>query len=97
MSDADLRETLLRSRLTIAMIEALQRAWPTPLDIVPSALDSGDEPADTAFLDAIHGLVDEGLVMIEALLVGTAAEPLAKGAVLTRRGATVLYNVTRPM
>jgi hypothetical protein len=60
-------------------------------------LDGGDDAVDTAFLDAIHGLVDEGLVMIEALLVGAAAEPVAKGAVLTRRGATVLYHVTRPM
>lgn len=94
MSDAHLRETMLRSRLTIAIIELLQRSWPMPIDIHRSALNETD---DDAFLQAVHGLVDDGLMMVEALLPDLYGDPVAQGAVLTRKGATVLYHVTRPM
>jgi hypothetical protein len=94
MSDAQLRETMLQSQLTIAIIELMQRSWPMPIDLHSSAVNETD---DTAFVQAIHGLVDDGLMMIEALLPDLYGDPIAQGAVLTRKGATVLYHVTRPI
>lgn len=95
MTDANLRDTMLRSRLTLAMIEALQTAWPGAIDLSPTTLDPPFEDVDEAFLDALHGLVDEGLVMVEALLVGAPGDPVAHQAALTRKGATVLHQVMR--
>jgi hypothetical protein len=48
-------------------------------------------------VQSIRALVDEGLIGIDALLLGTGDEPVARGAVLTHKGAAMLDQVTRPM
>lgn len=90
-------DTLRQSEIMIAIIDALHRAWPAPVDLRPSTFDPALTGADRLFVEAIHNLVSEGLVSIEALLVGTAPDPVARAAVLTRKGAIVLYHVTRPL
>lgn len=81
--------------MTAAIIDRLQSAWPTPVELRPSVCSSDPLDADVAFVAALHGLVDEGLVMIEAILSDAASAPRAQGAVLTRKGATALNDIAR--
>lgn len=81
----------------VALIEALQQAWPEPIDLAPSTIQPPFADADRLFVEAVHGLLEDGLATVEALLVGAGPEPVAQAALLTRKGATVLYHVTRPM
>lgn len=97
MTGAPPQETLRQSEIMIAIIGALHRAWPVPVTLAPATLDPPFTDVDRLFVEAVHNLVNEGLVSIEALLVGAPHEPVARGAVLTRKGAIVLYHVTRPM
>ncbi len=97
MSGAPPYDTLRQSEIMIAIIGVLHRAWPLPVTLSPSALDPPFADVDRLFVEAIHNLVSEGLVEVEALLVGALPEPVARGALLTRKGAIVLYHVTRPM
>jgi hypothetical protein len=97
MAGAPPFDTLRQSEIMIAIIGALHRAWPQPVDLSPGTLDPAFADVDRLFVEAIHNLVSEGLVSIEALLVGASPDPVARAAVLTRKGAIVLYHVTRPM
>ena len=97
MTHAPLHETLRRSAITGAVLRVLHVNWPHPLDLAPSTLDPASIGEHALFIQSIRALVDEGLIGIEALLIGTGDEPLVRGALLTHKGAAMLDQVTRPM
>ncbi|WP_347303428.1 hypothetical protein V5740_02040 [Croceibacterium sp. TMG7-5b_MA50] len=67
-----------------AILQHLRRDWPDSTDVV--ARDLGAALDTDAFIGAAVALQDEGLIMYEALLVGTGPSPLLVSAVLTRKG-----------
>jgi hypothetical protein len=66
-----------------AILQRLRRDWPDSADIFARELDG---IGTDAFIGAAVALQDEGLIMYEALLVGTGPSPLLVSAVLTRKG-----------
>jgi len=70
-----------------AILRHLRREWPDSLDL--SVRDLGSGISDGEFLGACVALQDQGLIMYEALLVGTGPSPVLVAAVLTRKGQTV--------
>ncbi|WP_375272223.1 hypothetical protein [Sphingomonas sp.] len=97
MTHVPLHETLRQSAITGAVLRVLHLNWPHPLDLAPSTLDPAAVGEDGLFVQSIRALVDEGLIAIEALLIGAGDEPVARGALLTHKGAAMLDQVTRPM
>lgn len=102
MIRAPLHDTLRQTAITGAVLHLLHHCWPGVIDLQPGDLHAhAAEPVDAEdhrlFVAAVRALVDEGLITIEALLIGTADEPVARGAILTHKGWSVLYHVTRPM
>jgi len=67
-----------------AILRHLRREWPDSVDLTARTLTPGI--SDGEFLAACVGLQDEGLIMYEALLVGTGPSPMLVAAVLTRKG-----------
>jgi hypothetical protein len=67
-----------------AILQHLRRDWPDSVDLSARALGTGIATDD--FLAAAVALQDDGLIMYEALLVGTGPAPLLMAAVLTRKG-----------
>ncbi|KHL26678.1 hypothetical protein PK98_02620 [Croceibacterium mercuriale] len=66
------------------MLQHLRRDWPDSVDLSARTLGNGITTDD--FLAAAVALQDDGLIMYEALLVGTGPAPLLMAAVLTRKG-----------
>lgn len=97
MIRAPLHDTLRQTAITGAVLHALHAQWPAATDLDPHALGVMGSDDDRLFVAAIRALVDEGLIAIEALLIGTADAPVARGAILTHKGWSVLDHVTRPM
>jgi len=97
MTGTPLHETLRQTAITGAVLQVLQQQWPRASDLAPSTLDPAAVGEHRLFVQAIRALVDEGLIAIEALLIGTGDEPVARGALLTHKGASMLEQVTRPM
>jgi len=67
-----------------AILHHLRRDWPDSVDLSSRSLSSLVDTDD--FLAAAVALQDDGLIMYEALLVGTGPAPLLLAAVLTRKG-----------
>jgi len=67
-----------------AILRHLRREWPDSVDLAARNLAPGIADAD--FLSACIALQDDGLIMYEALLVGTGPSPTLVAAVLTRKG-----------
>jgi len=67
-----------------AILRHLRREWPDSVDLTARNLAPGVSDAD--FLAACIALQDDGLIMYEALLVGTGPSPMLLAAVLTRKG-----------
>jgi len=67
-----------------AILRHLHREWPDSTDLTARALSPRLGTAD--FLAAATSLQDDGLIMYEALLLGTGPSPLLVAAVLTRKG-----------
>lgn len=67
-----------------AILHHLRRDWPDSVDL--SARTLGPTFGTDDFLAAAVALQDDGLIMYEALLVGTGPAPLLMAAVLTRKG-----------
>jgi len=67
-----------------AILRRLSREWPDSVDLTVRDLAPGISDAD--FLAACVTLQDDGLIMYEALLVGTGPSPMLVAAVLTRKG-----------
>lgn len=67
-----------------AILHHLRRDWPDSVDLSARALGPAIDTDD--FLAAAVALQDDGLIMYEALLVGTGPAPLLVAAVLTRKG-----------
>jgi hypothetical protein len=67
-----------------AILRHLRREWPDSVDLTARNLLPGISDAD--FLAACVALQDDGLIMYEALLVGTGPSPMLVAAVLTRKG-----------
>ncbi|SEK96077.1 hypothetical protein SAMN05216382_1197 [Sphingomonas palmae] len=97
MISAPLHDTLRQTAITAAVLHVLHAAWPVATDLDPHALGVMGSDDDRLFVAAVRALVDEGLIAIEALLIGTADTPVARGAMLTHKGWSVLDEVTRPM
>jgi hypothetical protein len=70
-----------------AILRHLRREWPDSVDLTARNLSPGISDAD--FLGACVALQDDGLIMYEALLVGTGPSPMLVAAVLTRKGQAV--------
>ncbi|MBW6521999.1 hypothetical protein KZ810_00670 [Sphingomonas sp. RHCKR47] len=97
MTGAPLQDTLQQAAITGAVLRVLHINWPQPTDLSPAMLGLVTGEDDRLYVQAIGALVDEGLVSIEALLIGTPDGPVARGALLTRKAAATLEQVTRPM
>lgn len=67
-----------------AILARLGREWPDSLDLTARSLVPTVPDGD--FLAACVALQDEGMIMYEALLVGTGPSPMLVAAVLTRKG-----------
>jgi len=67
-----------------AILRHLRREWPDSVDLTARNLLPGISESD--FLAACVALQDDGLIMYEALLVGTGPSPMLVAAVLTRKG-----------
>lgn len=67
-----------------AILGHLRREWPDSVDLTARNLAPGISDGD--FLTACVALQDDGLIMYEALLVGTGPAPMLVAAVLTRKG-----------
>ena len=67
-----------------AILARLRREWPDSLDLTAQSLVPAVRNSD--FLAACVALQDEGMIMYEALLVGTGPSPMLVAAVLTRKG-----------
>lgn len=88
------REALgaLDSRCIVAIADALQRSWPSSATLTPMALDLGASlDRHHAFVAAVQGLCDRGLLAYEALLIGIGG-PEVRDAALTARGRALLQN-----
>lgn len=71
----------------MAILRHLRREWPDSTDLAARTLSP--HVAFDDFLAAAISLQDDGLIMYEALLVGTGPSPLLVAAVLTRKGQAV--------
>lgn len=67
-----------------AIVRRLRESWPDSETLTPSCV-SPALPSRT-FVEAAQALQDQGLIMYEVLLVGAGAEPMLRGAMLTRKG-----------
>jgi hypothetical protein len=82
----------LDPRCITAIAAALQRSWPGSTTLSPTTLDLGASlDRHHAFIAAIQGLCDSGLLAYEALLIGIGG-PEVRDAALTARGRVVLQN-----
>ncbi len=82
----------LDSRCITAIASALQRSWPGSATLTPTALDLGGSlDRHNAFLAAVQGLCDRGLLAYEALLIGIGG-PEVRDAALTARGRALLQD-----
>jgi hypothetical protein len=97
MTRVPLQETLQQAAITGAALRVLHLNWPRPTDLSPATLGLATGDDDRLFVQALRALMDEGLVSIEALLIGTGDGPVARGALLTHKAAATLEQVTRPM
>lgn len=84
MTDMPPVTDILSSPLARELMVLLNSSWPMPLTVKPSALKN--QPGHRAFVTAIVGLQDDGLIMTEAMLIGADAEPKILNALITRRG-----------
>ncbi|WP_245824532.1 hypothetical protein [Sphingomonas azotifigens] len=82
----------LDPRCITAIAGALQQSWPGSATLNPANLGL-DASLDRhhAFLSAIQGLCDRGLLAYEALLIGIGG-PEVRDATLTARGRALLQN-----
>ncbi len=97
MTGIPLFDTLCQTAITGAVLQVLHEEWPRAIDLAPSMLDPATPGEHRLFVQAIRALIDEGLIAIDALLIGTGDEPVARAALLTHKGAAMLHQVTRPM
>lgn len=67
-----------------SILRHLRREFPESLDLAARSLVPAVSDGD--FLAACIALQDEGLIMYEALLVGTGPSPMLIAAGLTRKG-----------
>jgi hypothetical protein len=67
-----------------AILDHLREVWPDSVDLSAQSLSERTATAD--FLSACVALRDEGLIMYEAMLVGTEPSPKLIAAALTRKG-----------
>ena len=67
-----------------AILRHLRREWPDSVDL--TARNLAPPVSDADFLAACVALQDDGMIMYEALLVGTGPSPMLVAAVLTRKG-----------
>lgn len=67
-----------------AILDQLRREYPYPLTLTPLTL--AERAADSIFVEAAATLQEEGLIMYEALLIGSGPVPQLLEAALTRRG-----------
>ncbi|OAN67275.1 hypothetical protein A7X12_00445 [Sphingomonas sp. TDK1] len=75
-----------------AIADALQRSWPGSATLSPTALGlEASLDRHHAFIAAIQGLCDRGLLAYEALLIGIGG-PEVRDAALTARGRALLQN-----
>jgi hypothetical protein len=82
----------LDPRCVTAIACALQQSWPGSATLRPAQLGL-DASLDRhhAFIAAIQGLCDRGLLAYEALLIGIGG-PEVRDAALTARGRALLQN-----
>jgi hypothetical protein len=67
-----------------ALLNHLRREWPDSVDV--AALQIAPGLSGTDFLKACSALLDDGLIMYEALLTGVGPSPRLLAAVLTVKG-----------
>lgn len=90
MEDYNLSSGGLPADLVSRFAVPLLREWPEPIDLTPSKTGLAERHRD--FVQAAVALQDTGLIMYEALLVGTGPEPCARNACLTTKGRVHLIG-----
>ncbi|WP_237709124.1 hypothetical protein [Sphingomonas elodea] len=82
----------LDPRCINAIASELQRSWPGSATLSPNRLGLGTTlDRHHAFIAAVQGLCDRGLLAYEALLIGIGG-PEVRDAALTARGRALLQN-----
>ena len=71
-------------RVKRAILDQLRHEFPYPVTVTP--LTWAERAADSAFVAAAASLQEDGLIMYEALLIGSGPVPQLLEAALTRRG-----------
>lgn len=77
----------IRAQLLQAAISYLHHRWPDAATLMPSTLGSDFSPYNRLFVEIVQDLIDDGMITVEFFVIGGAAEPVARGALLTRKGA----------
>jgi len=82
----------LDPRCIAAIAGTLQHCWPGSATLSPAALGLGTSlDRHHAFIAAVQGLCDRGLLAYEALLIGIGG-PEVRDAALTARGRALLQD-----
>ena len=81
------------SRLSLATLAYLRLNWPKPVHLSPARLGSEFSPENKAFIRIVQKLIDEGLLSVEFFLIGTGEEPIARDAILTRKGVAATLHL----
>ncbi len=82
----------LDPRCVTAIASTLQHCWPGSATLSPATLGLGTSlDRHHAFIAAIQGLCDRGLLAYEALLIGIGG-PEVRDAALTARGRAMLQD-----
>lgn len=76
-----------RAQLLRATIGYLNGKRPHAVNLMPSTLGPDFSAEYQLFVEVIQGLIDDGMITVEFLVISGEAEPVALGALLTRKGA----------
>lgn len=82
----DDREDHIEHRLNKAALSFLLSNWPKPVNITPTRLGPEFTLQSRTFVKIIQSLIDDGLLSVEFFLIGVEDEPVARDAILTRKG-----------
>ena len=83
----------IETRLNHAALSYLRKNWPRPVHLSPARLGGEFSPENKAFIRIVQKLIDDGLLSVEFFLIGTGEEPIARDAILTRKGVAATLHL----
>jgi len=76
------------------VLGVLDQAWPATATVTPDLIQSEERQyAKTTFVEIIQHLSDNGMVLYEAFLAGSASEPRFLDMMITARGKAALHSL----